>query len=294
LLLIKALGRQPNQFSRKYTSMPLLHPEIDPIILRIWGPFQITWYSLLYVGGFLLGRTILKRLAREERFQFTEQQMDDFGIWLLIGAVIGARIVYCVVYDFSTFIQNPLWLFQTYKGGLSFHGGLIGAVVAALIFSRRNHIPFWNLTDAMALATPTGLALGRIGNFINGELYGRQTTMPWGMVFRTGGPIIRHPSQLYEFFLEGVVLFSVLWFLKDRLKKDGQISVLFLIGYTFIRFVVEFFREPDAQLGYLTLGLSMGQILSLMQLIGGLILAWILSKQPSKPISPENKNKSSV
>ncbi|MFM8314797.1 MAG: prolipoprotein diacylglyceryl transferase [Deltaproteobacteria bacterium] len=259
--------------------MPFLHPEIDPVILRLWGPFQITWYSVLYVGGFLLARTILKRLAREDRFQFSEEQMDDFGIWLLVGGVIGARIIYCVVYDFNTFIQNPLWLFQTYKGGLSFHGGLIGVIVAAFIFSKKNKIPFWNLADAMALATPTGLAMGRIGNFINGELYGRQTTVPWGMIFRAGGPIIRHPSQLYEFFLEGIVLFFVLWFLKNHLKKDGQLSVVFLIGYTFIRFIVEFFREPDSHLGYFFLGLSMGQILSLVQLTAGLVLASILFKE---------------
>lgn len=258
--------------------MPFLQPQIDPVIIRLWGPFQITWYSVLYVGGFLVARTILKRLSKEDRFKFTAQQMDDFGIWLLVGGVIGARIIYCVVYDFDTFIHNPLWLFQTYKGGLSFHGGLIGVVVAAIIFSKKQKIPFWNLADAMALATPTGLAMGRIGNFINGELYGRPTNMPWGMVFRSGGPIVRHPSQLYELFLEGFVLFGALWILKDKTKKDGQLSVFFLIGYTFCRFIVEFFREPDAHLGYFFLGLSMGQILSLVQLIAGIVLAWVLFK----------------
>jgi len=261
--------------------MPLLHPNIDPVIFRLGGPFQITWYSLLYVGGFLLARSILKRLSKDPRFKFSAQQMDDFGIWLLVGGVIGARIVYCVVYDFNTFIANPFWLFQTYKGGLSFHGGLIGTVVAAIIFSKKHKIPFWNLADAMALATPTGLAMGRVGNFINGELYGRETKLPWGMIFRGGGPIVRHPSQLYEFFLEGVVLFAILWFLKNRLKKDGQLSIVFLIGYTFTRFIVEFFREPDAHLGFFFLGLSMGQILSLIQLVAGLLLAWVVSRNES-------------
>jgi len=263
--------------------MPFLHPNIDPVILRLWGPFQITWYSVLYVGGFLLARTILKYLAKDERFQFTEQQMDDFGIWLLVGGVIGARIIYCVVYDYSTFIQNPLWLFQTYKGGLSFHGGLVGVILAAIIFSRKNKIPFWNLADAMALATPTGLAMGRIGNFINGELYGRPTSVPWGMVFRAGGPIIRHPSQLYELLLEGIILFCVLWYCKNRLKKDGQLSLLFLIGYTFCRFVVEFFREPDVHLGYFFLGLSMGQILSLIQLLAAVVLTLVLFREKKHP-----------
>ncbi len=254
-------------------------PNIDPVLIHIWGPFQIRWYSLLYVGGFLLARYILQKLSKEQRFHFTSEDMEDYVLWLLLGAVIGARIVYCFVYDPGNLANDPLYLFQVYRGGLSFHGGLIGTIVAALIFSRRRGIPFWNLTDAMALATPTGLAMGRLGNFINGELWGRVTTVPWGMIFRDAGPQPRHPSQLYEFFLEGVVLFAILWFVKSKTKKDGTISVAFLIGYSLIRFIVEFFREPDVQVGYLIFGLSMGQILSFLMLLGGFVGAYIVIKR---------------
>lgn len=244
----------------------LHHPEIDPVIIRLWGPFQIRWYSVLFVGGFLVGRAILRRLSRESRFLFSAADMDQFVLWLLIGAVIGARIFYCLVYDPRSLLANPLYLFQIYRGGLSFHGGLLGTIVAAIVFSRKKGIPFWNLGDAMALATPTGLAMGRLGNFINGELYGRPATVPWAMYFRGGGPLPRHPSQLYELLLEGVLLFTVLWLLKPRLKRDGQISIAFLVGYTLARFIAEGFREPDAHIGYLAWGLSMGQWLSLVML----------------------------
>ncbi|NBX81722.1 prolipoprotein diacylglyceryl transferase [bacterium] len=251
-----------------------VQPNIDPVLLHLWGPLQIRWYSLLYVGGFIVARWILIKLSKESRFQFTAQDIEQFIVWLLLGTVIGARIFYCVVYDPQQLLQNPLYLFQTYKGGLAFHGGLMGGITAAILFCRKKGIPFWNFTDAMALATPTGLILGRIGNFINGELYGRVTDVPWAVIFRDGGPVPRHPSQLYELLLEGVLLGSVLWFAKGKLKKDGQLSFLFLFGYSLSRFVVEFFREPDSQLGYLAGGLSMGQILSLIMLAVSAGAAW--------------------
>jgi phosphatidylglycerol---prolipoprotein diacylglyceryl transferase len=257
-------------------------PNIDPVLIHLWGPLQIRWYSLLYVGGFLVGLAILKRLAREKRFLFTPEDMEQFILWLLIGAVVGSRIIYCVVYDPKNLLANPLYLFQTWRGGLAFHGGLLGTVVAAIFFSRKKGIPFWNLTDAMALATPTGLAMGRLGNFINGELYGRASYVPWAVIFKDGGPEPRHPSQLYEFFLEGVLLFAVLWLLKKRFQRDGQISILFLIGYSLSRFIVEFFREPDAHVGYLAWNLSMGQILSLVMFIISSIVGVIILRQPAK------------
>lgn len=267
-------------------------PNIDPVLIHIWGPLQIRWYSLLYVGGFVLGKFILGRLAKEERFKFTDEDMDQFIVWLLLGAVIGARIIYCIVYDPQSLLANPLYLFQVYKGGLSFHGGLLGTIVAALLFSKKKGIPFWNLTDAMALATPTGLAMGRMGNFINGELYGRVTDLPWGVIFRDGGVMPRHPSQLYEFFLEGVVLFGALWYSKRRLKKDGQISILFLVGYSLCRFTVEFFREPDAQVGYLAFGLSMGQILSLIMMAVSLAVgAYVFRTRPNVITVKKKKRK---
>lgn len=249
------------------------HPEIDPVIIDIgkWfgypGYVAIRWYSVLYVGGFMVGRYILKRLAHDSRFQHTEEQAENLTLWLLISAVIGARVFYCFVYDPQALMANPLYLFQTYKGGLSFHGSLIGVIIAAYWFSKKNNLSMLNLTDAMALATPPGLAMGRMGNFINGELWGRVTTVPWAMIFRDGGPLPRHPSQLYELFLEGFVLMGVLLLVKKRSTTNGMIGATFVIGYSVARFIVEFFREPDAQVGYLTGGLSMGQILSLIAIV---------------------------
>jgi len=252
-----------------------VQPEIDPVLLHLWGPLQIRWYSLLYVGGFIVARWILIYLAKQPRFKFTPEDIEQFIVWLLVGTVIGARIFYCVVYDTATLLSNPLYLFETYKGGLSFHGGLLGGILSAVLFCKKKKIPFWNFTDAMSLATPSGLAMGRIGNFINGELYGRVTQAPWGVIFKEGGPLPRHPSQLYELVLEGILLGAVLWLLKNKLTRDGQLSFLFLVGYSLSRFVVEFFREPDAQLGYLLLGLSMGQLLSLAMLLISLLGAFV-------------------
>jgi len=251
----------------------LHQPDIPPVLFHApkwFGPLdflQVRWYSILYVGGFIVARWILRRLALEERFKFTQDDVEQLILWLLVGTVIGARVVYCFVYDPSTLMANPMSIFQVYRGGLSFHGGLIGVIVAALLFGRKKGIPFWNLTDALALSTPTGLAMGRIGNFINGELYGRVSYVPWAMIFRDGGAQPRHPSQLYEFFLEGVLLFIALWTVKRYSKRDGIISMAFLIGYSLCRFTAEFFREPDVQVGYLFLGLSMGQILSIVMLL---------------------------
>lgn len=238
-------------------------PNIDPVLFKIWGPLQVRWYSVLYVGGILLARAILKKLSKEERFVFTSEDVEEFLMWLLAGVVVGSRVFYCLFYDFPTFISDPLFLFRVYEGGLSFHGGLVGVLLAAYFFSRKRNIPHWNLMDGLALATPSGLALGRIGNFINGELYGRVSTVPWAMIFKSGGVEPRHPSQVYEFFLEGAFLFALLWLTKNKLKRNGQIALLFGVSYSLVRFVVEFFREPDAQLGFLFLGLSMGQLLSL-------------------------------
>jgi len=252
------------------------HPDINPVLIPLWGPLQIRWYSLLFVGGFLVGRALLVRLSREDRFQITKADAERLIVRLLLGAVIGARVFYCLIYDPSNFFSNPFYLFEVYKGGLSFHGALIGIVLTSLHYAEKHHIPFWNLADALALATPTGLAMGRIGNFLNGELYGRVSYVPWAMIFRDGGPEPRHPSQIYELLLEGVLLFAVLWLMKPRLKKDGQIATLFLVGYSLCRFTAEFFREPDAQVGYLLLGLSMGQWLSVIMFLLSTATAWFI------------------
>jgi phosphatidylglycerol---prolipoprotein diacylglyceryl transferase len=271
----------------------LHQPDINPVILHLWGPLQIRWYSLLYVGGFYVGRLVMRRVAKDPRFLFTPDDVDRLAVWMLVSAVIGARIVYCVVYDPKSLINDWRYIFQTYNGGLSFHGGLLGVIVGAIIYGRRHKIPFWNLADGLALSTPTGLAMGRLGNFINGELWGRVSYVPWAMIFKTGGPEPRHPSQLYEFFLEGIVLFAVLWLLRPKLKRDGEISMVFLMGYAVCRFVAEFFREPDAQLGYLAMGLSMGQILSaLMFVVSGSVAFYLLRRpQPIPNTRPGKKNK---
>jgi len=232
----------------------------------------------------------MKRLARQKRFLFTGEDVEQFILWLLIAAVVGARIVYCVVYDTKNLFSNPLYLFQVYRGGLSFHGSLIGVIVAAIFFSRKKGIPFWNLADAMALATPTGLAMGRLGNFINGELFGRVSYVPWAMIFRDGGPHPRHPSQLYEFFLEGVVLFSVLWLIKKKTRVDGIIAMAFVIGYSLVRFTVEFFREPDAHLGFIAFGMSMGQILSIVQIVLAVpAVIWLAQRAQTSPATKRGK-----
>lgn len=258
------------------------HPNIDPVIIRLWGPLQIRWYSLLYVGAFLVGKWILTRLSKQKRFLFTPSDVDQLIVWLLLGAVIGARIIYCFVYDPKALLENPLYLFQVYRGGLSFHGGLLGLMCAAFIFCRKKGVPFWNLGDAMSLATPPGLGMGRLGNFINGELFGRETNVPWAMIFQGGGPMPRHPSQLYELFLEGIALFLLVLWAKKRSNRQGMMSLTFIFGYASIRIFVEFFREPDAHIGYLFLGLSMGQILSILMLLSGVLFRnYILEPIPN-------------
>ncbi len=269
-------------------------PDIDPVLFHLFGPLQIRWYSLLYVGGFIVGRWILQRLAREKRFLFSPNDMETLVMWLLLGSVIGARIVYCVVYDPKSLMANPLYLFQTYKGGLSFHGALIGIIAAAVIFARKKGIPFWNLGDAMALATPTGLAMGRLGNFINGELYGRVSYVPWAVIFKDGGPVPRHPSQLYELMLEGIALGLLLLFIKKRTQNTGRISIGFLVGYSVARFIAEYFREPDVQVGYLFLGLSMGQVLSLVMFVASLITAYFILKTHPAVVPHKKKDKKNV
>ncbi|MBY0370544.1 prolipoprotein diacylglyceryl transferase [bacterium] len=267
------------------------HPDFDPVIIHLWGPLQIRWYSLLYVGAFLVARVILKRLAREQRFKFTEDDMEQFIVWSLLGAVVGARIIYCLVYDPAGLMSDPLYLFKVYQGGLSFHGGLLGVIVAAVIFSHTKKIPFWNLADAMALCCPPGLAMGRLGNFINAELYGRVTNVPWAMVFPHAGAEPRHPSQLYELFLEGILLCAVLWFLKSRVRRDGVLAMVFLFGYTLARFIVEFFRQPDSHIGFLLFGLSMGQWLSVVMLVASVVTAVILSRRPVPEETKKKKKK---
>lgn len=254
-------------------------PDIDPIAFSI-GPLAVHWYGLAYVAGIMLGwlycRQLMARptLWPNNQAPMTNANLDDFLVWIAAGIVIGGRTGYVLFYDLPAFAADPVRIFEIWTGGMSFHGGLIGSIIAMLIFSRRNSIPVWSMFDTIAAVVPLGLFFGRIANFINGELWGRLSSMPWAIVFPTGGPFPRHPSQLYEAGLEGIVLLSIMAlmiFVFRALKTPGIISGSFLIGYACCRIFVEFFREPDAQLGYLlgTTWLTMGMILSLPMIVIG-------------------------
>ncbi|MBX9725864.1 MAG: prolipoprotein diacylglyceryl transferase [Rickettsiales bacterium] len=248
-------------------------PDISPIALEI-GPLVIRWYALAYVVGILLAQRYIGWLDRHRNTPpiLSEKARDDLILYGVFGIIFGGRLGYVLFYNFSYYIDNLSQVMHIWQGGMSFHGGLIGILSAFVLFSRVHKVKWLRLMDLLAVATPVGLFLGRLANFVNGELYGRATSMPWGMVFPHGGPVARHPSQLYEAGLEGLLLGLVLWFLATRtnaLKYTGRLGGVFLAGYGLARFTVEFFREPDTQLGTLALGLSMGQWLCVpMMLLG--------------------------
>ncbi len=259
-------------------------PEIDPVIFQI-GPLAVHWYGLAYVAGILIGWFYARRLAmnnalwRNETPAVTLQQLDDFLLWAAGGIVLGGRIGYILFYDLGSVLANPIRAIEIWNGGMSFHGGFLGTTLAMIIFARRNGIVLWSLFDIVAAVVPIGLFFGRIANFINGELWGRLSSMPWAIVFPTGGPFARHPSQLYEAALEGLVLLCVLaWFIYRRqaLKSPGLVTGIFVLGYALSRIFVEFFREPDAQIGYLVGGwLTMGMLLSLPMALAGI---WAITR----------------
>ncbi|TKT66094.1 prolipoprotein diacylglyceryl transferase [Rhizobiaceae bacterium LC148] len=255
-------------------------PDIDPVAFSI-GPLSVHWYGLAYVAGILLGWLYARRLAanaslwKDDKSPITATHLDDFLVWVAAGIVLGGRIGYILFYDFPMVAANPLRALEIWNGGMSFHGGFIGATLAMILFARRNGIPVWSMFDIVAAVVPFGLFFGRIANFINGELWGRLADVPRAVVFPTGGPFARHPSQLYEAALEGIVLFLVLRLLTHglkALKTPGVIAGTFVCGYALARIFVEFFREPDAQLGYLlgTGWLTMGMVLSLPMFLVGL------------------------
>jgi len=252
-------------------------PAINPVALQL-GWFAIRWYALAYVAGLLIGWRYCLRLSARSPFPFTRTQIDDFLFWAIIGVIVGGRGGYVLFYNAEFYFEHPLEIFAVWRGGMSFHGGFIGMVTAIALFARHHRIPFLSLADVICPAAPIGLFFGRIANFINGELFGRATDVPWAMVFPNGGPEPRHPSQLYEAGLEGVVLFLILWFLAFPMKgleKPGLITGAFLAGYGIARTVAELFRQPDAQIGFLTGGVTMGQILSVPLVIGGI---WLFTR----------------
>lgn len=254
--------------------MAIAYPQINPIALQI-GPVAIHWYGIMYLLAFLSGWGLLCLRAKQNKApnQLTVAQVGDLVTYAALGVIIGGRIGYMLFYDLPNLIHHPLSLLQIWQGGMSFHGGLLGVLLALWLFGRRHQLAFLALTDFIAPVVPIGLGLGRLGNFINGELWGRVSDVPWSMVFPLGGPLPRHPSELYECLLEGVVLFVALWCYSNKPRPLGAISGWFAIGYSVARIFVEFFRVPDPQYGYLAFGwLTMGQVLSLPLLCVGIAL----------------------
>jgi len=257
--------------------LPLLaipFPAVDPVLIAI-GPFAIRWYALAYILGIVLGWRLVRRLVLRPGWRVTPEAVDDLVFYVTLGVILGGRLGYVLFYQPGPYLDRPLELLAVWRGGMSFHGGLIGVLVATFLFARKRKLAFFELTDALAVVTPIGLCLGRIANFINAELWGRVTQVPWGVIFPTAGPEPRHPSQLYEAGLEGVVLFAVmLWAARGvhPPSESGRLSGIFLVGYALARIAVEFFREPDVQIGYLAGGITMGQLLSLPMLAFGLFL----------------------
>ncbi len=249
----------------------LTYPMIDPIIFEI-GPFAVRWYGLAYVVGFIAGAYAIHLLNKRWDAGLSDDDVLSAFLWGSIGLVIGARLGYMLFYIPGQFLADPLSVFRTTGGGMSFHGGLAGIVLAGILFARRVGVPFLRIADMVAVGAPVGIALGRLANFINGELWGRVTEMPWGMVFPGGGPLPRHPSQLYEAALEGVVLFMVMLWLARRRRADGFMLGWLLTGYGIIRFMLEFVREPDSHLGTVLGPLSMGQLLTVPVLLAGVWL----------------------
>ena len=254
----------------------LYYPRIDPIAFR-FGPIKVHWYGIMYLVGFTVAWLLALYRTRQPNQRWTSQQaaVGDLIVYCALGIIIGGRLGYMLFYDFSDFIANPAIVFQVWYGGMSFHGGLIGVAVATWIFSRHRGKRWMDVTDFTVPLAPLGLAVGRIGNFFNGELWGRVTEVPWGMVFPEGGPLPRHPSQLYEFLLEGILLFIIVWWFSSKIRPQFAVTGLFSMCYGMFRFTAEFFRQPDRQLGFVAWGwLTMGQELSLPMIIGGALILW--------------------
>ncbi len=257
-------------------------PMIDPVLVEI-GPLAIRWYALAYIAGLVLGWRYMMWLAKQAGSLIKPKDADDFLVWAVFGVILGGRLGYVVFYKPEYYLANPSEIIQTWQGGMSFHGGFLGVLFATWLFCRLRDIRFWAFIDLAAVVTPFGLFFGRIANFINSELWGRTTDVAWGVVFPNGGPYPRHPSQLYEAALEGLVLLVVLhlvWRRESLRNTPGVISGAFLIGYGLSRIIVEFYREPDAHLGFLLGGATMGQLLSIPMVLAGVGLIAYARKRP--------------
>ncbi len=268
--------------------LPILpYPAINPVLIHI-GPLAVRWYALAYIVGILAGWIYARSIIASKRLwdgppPLTVVDFDDFVIWITLGIILGGRIGYVLFYNLPLFATHPEQIFELWNGGMSFHGGFLGCTVAIVLFALRRKISILSLGDLTTAVAPIGLFLGRIANFINGELWGRPSNVPWAMIFPTGGPVPRHPSQLYEAALEGIVLFVVLNVLvrSGALKRPGVVTGSFALGYGIARITCEFFREPDPQLGFLWGGLTMGMLLCIPLMLAGIgILAYALTSEP--------------
>jgi phosphatidylglycerol:prolipoprotein diacylglycerol transferase len=271
--------------------MPLLaipFPAIDPVAIAL-GPFVVRWYALAYIAGLLMGWRYCLILADRPPRLVERRDIDDFLVWATLGVVLGGRIGYVLFYQPGYYLQHPVEALYLWHGGMSFHGGALGVTLAILLFTRARGLAVLAFSDIIAEAIPIGLFFGRIANFINGELFGRETDVPWAMVFPNGGPMPRHPSQLYEAVCEGLLLFLLLLFAEYRgaRRRPGIVTGLFLIGYAMARMSGELFRQPDAQLGFLLFGTTMGQLLSIPVLIAGLFLIWWAMRRPASPAASQ-------
>ena len=260
--------------------------DFDPVLIDL-GIFQVRWYSLAYILGILIGWMYANKIIKSTSInkynfkQIESKNFDDLIIYLILGIIIGGRLGYVIFYNLNYYVENLLEIFKIWKGGMSFHGGLIGVIISTILFSKKSAINFFKISDIICCVAPIGIFLVRIANFINGELYGKFTTLPWGVIFKNAGNLPRHPSQIYEAALEGIVLFLIINYLalkKELLYKTGYVSAIFLIFYSILRIFSEIFREPDIQIGLIFNYFSMGSILSILTITGGLIIILFLKK----------------
>jgi phosphatidylglycerol:prolipoprotein diacylglycerol transferase len=262
-----------------------LPSHISPTIFSI-GSFQLRYYGLMYIIAFAIVYFLTLYLIKNENYEYTAENLQDYLVWAMLGVIIGGRFGYALFYNFAYYLHHPLEIILPFDfshgfkfvgiSGMSYHGGLIGVVIVSILFCRKNKIKFWNFVDLFCPAIPLGYSFGRIGNFINGELWGRITTVPWGMYFPLDSThSLRHPSQLYEAIFEGIVLFLLLWLIRKKKRFDGFLIGIYICGYGFVRFFIEFFREPDYQLGFVLGFMSMGQVLCLLMMMAGItIIVW--------------------
>jgi phosphatidylglycerol:prolipoprotein diacylglycerol transferase len=272
-------------------TLVLPYPHIDPVFLHL-GPVQLRWYGLMYMLSFIVGYFVLRRFARTRKLGLSTDDLYDLLFYLILGVMIGGRLGYVIFYDLGSYMQAPLSILAIWQGGMSFHGGFVGVVVAAWWITRRKHWDFWEIADLVSVAVPVGLGLGRIGNFINGELFGRPTSVSWAMVFPEGGSSPRHPSQIYEALLEGLLLFLILqWLYKKNLYR-GTVFWGLVGFYGLFRFVVEFVREPDAQIGFDLGPFTRGQLLTVPMLVVGMAMMITYARRNPQPkLQPSRKSR---